>query len=307
MKRFLIEILLELMISFIALSLIYITCNAYIDPYYNKFITGEQASMILGTSRANIGIRPDVINSRLKGVNIYNYAFNGHQSRWGLTYYNSIDNKLDKRSSDGLFILAVDPTSINSVFDENGNESFVREKLLKEVTDVSAPIINYQYIFNEINNPIYHIFTSKVHSDGFLELYAPYDSIGSENNKKTMIATFNNSQAKEKISPHRLEYLNKTIDLLKKHGNVYMVRLPTADYIRELEDSAFPEFDDRMETIAERHGISYINCKGNSDIYKYTIDGNHFVTEDSYSFTNDLCDSIMKIRESVNTIKADIV
>jgi len=295
MKRFLIEIVIELVFSFVVLSLIYITYNAYIDPYYNKFITGKQSSMIFGTSRANIGIRPDVINSRLEGVCIYNYAFNGHQSRWGETYYNSIEKKLDKSRSDGLFILAVDPTSINSVFDKNGKESFAREKLLKKMTNVSTPIINYQYIFNEINNPIYHIFTSKAHDDGFLELYAPYDSAGFMNNKKTMITTFNNSQAKEKVSQHRLDYLNRTIDLLKNYGSVYLVRIPTAEYIRELEDSAFPDFDNQMIDIAEHSGIPYINCKNNSNLYKYTIDGNHFVTDDSFNFTNDLCDSIVKI------------
>ena len=87
-----------------------------------------------------------------------------------------------------------------------------------------------------------------------------------------------------------------TIDLLKKYGSVYLVRIPTAEYIRELEDSAFPDFDNQMIDIAEHFGIQYINCKNNSNLYKYTIDGNHFVTDDSYNFTNDLCDSIVKIR-----------
>lgn len=291
MKRFLFEIFGFLVLFFITLNSIYFFAGAYIDPYYKHFTSSKQSSLILGTSRANIGIMPKILNQNLDRTDIYNFAFNGGESPWGEDYYNIIQKKINKKSHNGIFIFGIDPTSICSKKDKNGNENLSTGTMLKKITHVNQNP-NFDYMFNIINNPLYHIFTSKLHDDGFLELYAPYDSLGELNNRRVMKEVFFRSHAKNELSEYRLNYLKKTIELCKNQGEVYLIRLPIATYLTELENSHFHYFDSVINVLSQQYNIPYFNYKNDSELYKYTIDGNHFVTESAVKFSKELSDSI---------------
>ena len=83
------------------------------DPFYLRFTNGSHQSMILGTSRAAQGIRPDVLNQKLaqRFSEINNFSFTLLHSPFGEVYFDAVKTKLDSSPTGGsqLFLIAVDP------------------------------------------------------------------------------------------------------------------------------------------------------------------------------------------------------
>ncbi|MBK7247032.1 MAG: hypothetical protein IPI05_05090 [Flavobacteriales bacterium] len=59
------------------------------------------------------------------------------------------------------------------------------------------------------------------------------------------------------LSTRRIAYLRKTIDLLKQHGTVLLVRLPVHSDIHGSEERYMPDSDRFMEHLAESEDVPY--------------------------------------------------
>lgn len=83
----------------ISILFLWICSNAdgYTDPFYMRFTTSKQNSLILGTSRAAQGLQPKFFDSILKET-ILNYSFTVAHSPFGKTYLRSIKKKMDLNS-----------------------------------------------------------------------------------------------------------------------------------------------------------------------------------------------------------------
>lgn len=303
MKRFLQQLLIFSILPiavFIITSIIY--ADGFIDPFYLRFTTPKQENLIIGTSRAAQGILPSVLKSNLN-KDFYNYSFTISHSPFGEAYYNSIIRKLNKRTKDGIFIISVDPFSITSHYDKDGKESFVNEKMIKKQMTVSMNP-NIEFIIKNGLSPWRAIFTHHrtvknditfLHKDGWMEVKYPWTEEKYKANLEVKIKDYRKDQMKRKLSSHRVYYLKKTIEFLQKHGKVYLVRIPTAKEMYDLENDLLPNFDSRIQDIADLFKIPYFDCSKDFSIYQ-TTDGNHLFYPSAKKFTQALCDSIAALK-----------
>ena len=119
------------------------------DPFYLRFTSPKQHSLILGSSRAAQGIVSTILNDELDEAilegEIYNYSFTVLHSPFGAVYLNAIKEKLSEKTKKGLFIISVDPWSISSRIDID----YPRESKL-ELAKISEfnSYPNYDYLRN---------------------------------------------------------------------------------------------------------------------------------------------------------------
>lgn len=272
--------------------------NGYIDPYYLRISSPRQSSMILGTSRSSLGITPSVFE--LNGYpNVYNYSFTIADSPWGEIYYNSICKKLDTTSSNGLFVLSVDPFSVSSGVSKDGKE-FISPTRLSEINSVtSSP--NYEYICKMNVKPwryllnILHIEKMNfcLHEDGWYENMRVWDEQTESVETKLKIKEYKSEFSKSGLSIHRMTYLKKTIQKLKQYGRVVLVRIPISTDMYEYECGYMPSFDSLMDSLSIQYQVEYYNFAQESGKYR-TFDGNHLIPEEAKRFTQELCDSLRR-------------
>ena len=58
-----------------------------------------------------------------------------------------------------------------------------------------------------------------------------------------------------------------------------------------IENTIWPDFDQRMKKIASAYAMPYFNFIGDTERYR-TTDGNHLQKDSGTAFTEALCDSI---------------
>ena len=85
MNKFLLHTIAFLLLCIISLYLLFSFANEQNDPFYIRFTTPEQSSLILGTSRAAQGILPAVLNEKLSRNDFFSYSFSGNISPYGPT------------------------------------------------------------------------------------------------------------------------------------------------------------------------------------------------------------------------------
>jgi len=279
MNKFIIKTLAFSVIIIILFLWICSKANGHTDPFYIRFTTPKQHSLILGTSRAAQGIQPEVFNSILK-KKISNYSFTVVHSPFGETYLNSIKKKIIPNSKDGLFIITVDPWSLSS-FTETPDDSLSFRELKLALANTNFVNINPNpiYLMNNWNSKYYKLITNKksemfLHKNGWLEVSINLDSIDmikSIENKEKMYRE--DLLPKAQFSKTRFNYLKQTIRFLKNHGEVYIVRLPIHPKIMQIENELMPNFNnDIKEALVSTNG--YLDLTNKNSDYNYT-DGNH--------------------------------
>ncbi|MBP6872942.1 MAG: hypothetical protein KBC43_13110 [Bacteroidales bacterium] len=285
MKKFLAEVLVFLIILLISFYLIFMRANGKTDPFYLRFTSPKQHSLILGTSRAAQGIQPSVLDSILPGSGFYNYSFTIGHSPYGPAYLNSIKKKLDHQTKNGIFILSVDPWSISSnANDPNNPDRFRERKLAIGKTPVVNIRPNFFYLINAYDKPFYHLLPRQKSSiilrdDGWLDVKFKIDSLKMEQLIEKKVDSYRkNNLKKYKFSDVRLEYLTKTITYLKNFGRVYLVRLPVHPRMMEIDEEFIPDFDQKIRQISEQTGTPYFDMSFMNDSILYT-DGNHIYRE----------------------------
>ncbi|OGU58759.1 MAG: hypothetical protein A2X64_00525 [Ignavibacteria bacterium GWF2_33_9] len=264
----------------------------YGDAFYARFTSPKQTSLILGNSRAAQGIRPEILNEVLVRNDIYNFSFTIEDSPYGAKYLQAIKKKLQNNVNDGIFILSVDPWSLSSGgSNPNDENQFTELKGLFSTVSSYNQNPNLEYIFNNFNELIFRFrqsFYVHLHSDGWLEV-----NVGMEETKIIKRAEKKVSEYKEKYSAKyhfssvRLNYLRKTIQFLKKHGRVYLVRIPVSPQMLDLENTYCPDFDEIISKLASDENIPFKSWMDENNKYLYT-DGNHLYYNTKPDFTHDI-------------------
>jgi len=264
------------------------------DATYRKFTSKGQTSLVVGTSRAAQGILPRVLNDGLSSYGldlpIFNFSFNVAESPYGEIYYHAIQRKLGGNTAhNSLSIVCVDPFAISDKPDElKGNCRREIGGMLDRIKRYYRP--NFSYLFRycyprEWKNMHYE----ELQDDGWLRINAEMDSISVSNRKSNKKDEY--TQISIIPSPYRMDWLRKTIQLLKTNGLVILVRIPTSSFMNEWEDKQWPCFSDDMKRISEELEVIYIDFSDQYDSYE-TTDGNHLYKDAAADFSSALCDSI---------------
>ncbi|MBX2973946.1 MAG: hypothetical protein KF797_12655 [Flavobacteriales bacterium] len=307
MATFLKRLTLFMVLPFTILIVTLYSADGRTDPFYLRFTTPRQASMVLGTSRAAQGIQPQVLDSILNAgghaVRSFNYGFAIGYSNYGKAYYESIRKKLDPDARNGVFVLAVDPWSIA------GDKKTIRSG--KEEVDGTfiATLAcvhmdpNVEYLLKEYDKPLLNIILPDprkeddrltLHKDGWLETDLDLSAQAVAERTSRKVDEYRNTRLKNMLpSAWRLGYLGMTIDLLKEHGTVLLVRLPIHSSILRIEDEMMPGFDGVMQRLAQEKNVRYLKIPADDKAWTFT-DGNHLAPADGARVTRLIGQELLK-------------
>ncbi|SDL85947.1 hypothetical protein [Chryseobacterium taihuense] len=275
------------------------------DDFYKRFISPQQNSLILGSSRAagmNPAILDSILNRKFPEVKLYNYAFTWAHSPYGPKYLESIKKKVYTNSRNGIFIVTVEPTAL--MVEKNKPDSpeyyIENDKSVAKTSTVSSNP-NLEYLFESYDYPITKELNKK--------LFPPKNQMAEveilENGKydvkvlkdftkeqkleinRTKMIQFREKVKGLKVSVNRINYLSSTIDFLKKHGKVIMVRLPINKVPYSIEDKYYSDFDNTMIKLSQEKEIQYINFNEFNNNYK-TSDEVHLIPESMNRLSQEL-------------------
>jgi hypothetical protein len=286
MKKFLTETFLFMVLLLITILAVFYMADGKTDSYYARFTTGRQHSLILGTSGAAQGLQPVVFDSIIyknKGKHFFNYSFSLFDSPFGPDYYESIINKLDPAVKDGIFIIVVNPWSLSSnLQNPNDSANFMEHKGFMGKTKLVNLYPNIPYLVKSYGEPYINIIRKwksttdmYVHKDGWIQIDVSMDSAEVAKRITTKVEDYRkNYLPVYKFSSLRFNYLYKTIVFLQQHGKVFLVHLPLSPVMSDMEYEVMPDFDDKINTLAEKTKAGYLNFKKMDNPYQY-VDGNH--------------------------------
>ena len=135
--------------------------------------------------------------------------------------------------------------------------------------------------------------TKLLHEDGWLEINVPIDEEVMKQRIRTKIKEYQDHAVNFKKSDTRIQYLNETIEYLKQHGEVYLVRLPVSPELMEIEDQFMPEFNSMIEELAAKNNSSYYDMSALNADFIYT-DGNHLYKDSSKEVSELIAEWILK-------------
>ena len=262
-----------------------------VDAFYGRFTSPPAGSLVLGTSRAAQGIRPAVLTARLGGQfegPLLNYAFTLTHSPYGPAYLRSIQRKLRPETKNGLFIVAVDPWSLSLTGPEGAfpeDNSFIGQ--LHQVSQNP----NLAYLTHYQTKPLYRLpldyatATERLHPDGWLEVNIGIDSAQVRARTARKLQDYRRLAASQHLSAGRLQALRQTIQFLKPHGRVVLVRLPVGASLLALEKTYQPGFDQLMRQTAAAQAVPYLDYSTQPFA---TTDGNHLQRAASADFSQQL-------------------
>ena len=275
------------------------------DPFYLRFTNGTHQSMILGTSRAAQGLRPDVLNQKLgdRFADINNFAFTLLHSPFGEVYLQAIQTKLDtqKPAAPRLFLIAVDPWSVCATF-ADGEETIADDRsMLATVSSVDhrgRP--NFEYLTEAYPDSWGKILFDpldqgkiRLHEDGWLEVTVPMDEASVQKRTAGKLREYRNGTLpKVRFSAERYQYLQQTVDLLKPLGTVVLLRLPVIAELLELEQELMPDFEQKICALSLDCQIPYWSFARQPAAYQYT-DGNHLYKASASLLSGEIADRLL--------------
>lgn len=283
MKKLLINILVYLFCLFLLILALFYSADGHTDGMYLKFTTTEKSSLILGTSKAAQGLQPSIINKILDRDDLYNYAFSLSHSPYGPAYLESIDKKLNKSTKNGIFIITVDPYSVSSEKEKSDNSINFRENeySVGKIKNVNT-FPNFDYLIYHYPHQYFYLLTPNIksnyprilHDDGWFETNLSTDEKVVKSRTVVNVSNYKEEVSKRRFSEVRFSYLVKTIELLSKYGQVYIVRLPIIKPLLKFENAVVPDFDIKIQDICTKYNLNYLNLNLNQDNYSF-LDGNH--------------------------------
>lgn len=287
---------------------IFFKADGSLDECYLRFTTPRQTSLILGTSRAAQGLRPHVLDSVLNAaghaVRSYNYSFAIGFSNYGPAYYSSIQKKLDPQARDGVFILSVDPWSISCQADmpPSNDRSEDAAAGIARVQCVNMDP-NVEYLVRVYNEPLlaillpdprpkdYHTFIT---DDGWLQVELSMLPADVESRTVRKVKEYAEERLRmARPSAMRLGYLGQTIDLLKEHGTVVLVRLPVSGRMEAIEDDLMPGFSTVVEGMAREKHVPFIDLNNADEVWTFT-DGTHLTASSGAKATSIIANELVR-------------
>jgi hypothetical protein len=267
------------------------------DKFYAKF-TRKSNSVIAGSSVALYGVNPAAINEKLNGnEDFLNYAFTQATSPYGEVYYKAIMSKILSSERKGIHILEVNPLSLSLKKDSLPEDKLILNRLVFFNLEP-----NVDYILKNNQHPLYFYFLKKktisggniYHLNGWLEHKRENDSVVMAKAEKS-VETYRKVYQEYKPSSYRLFWLLMTIENISENGMVVLLRMPTPEPMKQLQDRYCPGFNELMKTIAFRKNCIYLDFS-NEDSYTY-IDGLHMDACSASRFSSTLGDTMREIIE----------
>lgn len=303
MNKFIFKIFIFVIIILTTYIFLGFLADGYTDPFYLRFTSGKQNSLILGSSKAAQGILPEKLNLKISksilNEDIYNYAFTVNHSPFGKLYFKSIKEKLNTQTKNGLFIITVDPWAIS----KSNKINHMRETELEigKLTFFNSNP-NYDYLLNSYKSSMFNLIRLKysknknlfLHKSGWLEVDISLSDSDLKRGIKEKILVYKNKIKNYKISDIRLSYLEKTISLLSKHGKVILVRMPIHNDMLIIENEFDVGFNERMEVLKRKYDIPYLVYQDENYIFP---DGNHLYKDSGKQFSEKLANDINKLFE----------
>lgn len=287
MKKSLLKLIVFSILPLLVLGYAVYFLSKHSDDFYRRFTSPQQNSFVLGSSRAALMdpvIMDSLLHSKYPNTAIYNYSFTWAHSPYGPKYLESIEKKIKSDTKDGVFIVTVEPTAL--MVDKNKPDSpefYIENDKSVAKTSMVAINPNIEYLFesydlsitNELNKKIIPpkniVGVSTILDNGRYDLkiikkVAPEKQ--NESNKKNMRKLQERIDGL-KVSENRILYLEKTIEFLNQHGKVMIIRMPVNKVPYSIEEKAFPDFDSRMEAVALKTKVSYINYNRLENTYQW--------------------------------------
>lgn len=280
------------------------------DPFYQRFTTPKQSSLIVGTSRAAQGLVPEVMNGILDsaaGITpLYNYSFTIKSSPYGEPYLTSILRKLKVTGAkNNVFIITIDPWSISTVqLKRDGEDENLDYKEWAYAPNNMSWVHhspNPEYIFKNLDNRLLmvsryfrHQGHPSVMNDGSLAIYAARDEAEFQQVLPRKLTTYREYAEILSLSDLRFTSFCKTLDTLSSYGSCFVVRLPVHPEMLAIENDYMPEFDRQIEKVANQYRVPYLNYVHEGSKFAST-DGNHLTRKAALRFSKILAADIKKI------------
>jgi hypothetical protein len=288
MKKSIVRLILFSVIPFLVICYSLSIINDSTDDFYKRFTSSQQNSFILGSSRAasmDPEIIDQIISRKFPNAKLYNYAFTWAHSPFGPKYLESIEKKMIPETKDGVFIVTVEPTALmvdKSQPDElkfyvENDKSVAKTSMVSTNPNIEYLIESYDFsITNELNKkirpPKNAIAEVRILDNGKVDgkIIKQNSPEKQEQINKIKMEEFQVKMNKLKASENRFSYLKKTIEFLQQHGKVILVRMPVNKVPYSIENSAFPDFDEKIFEITAVEKIKYINYNNIPNHYKWT-------------------------------------
>ncbi|MEQ8706291.1 MAG: hypothetical protein RIC19_20325 [Phaeodactylibacter sp.] len=269
-----------------------------VDCFYPK-LTHRAEHLILGVSRAAVGIAPEVLKSEL-GLKerVLNFAFIGAVTPYGPDYSRLVHRKIAKGEEPPVFILSVHPDNLSKIknrdlwrershpvydlFFVNLNPNV--EYILRNIRRKKATLINFK--------PTALSASFRFFEGGWMGLEGRRAAEFLEEEAETIIRLTN----KKIPAPERLKALSDLVASLNALGSVILVRMPVSPDVREKEDAIFPDFDEKLKGLAARADVPYLDFSEQSSDFTF-FDAHHLNVEGSRVFTRVLAKAIKDVRE----------
>lgn len=257
-----------------------------IGDVYPRVTTPRQASLVIGTSRAAQDVNPEILNSELKDLYdspLYNFAFHLDASAYNEVYLQAIEKKLVRHDgSRNLFILAVDPWALRQL------DSVPDELRLRSVS--SRP--NWEYLVKNFSRlwfsplPTY----SFVNAHGRTDVdYVPKSKAEWEQRVKLRLKAYDGMAKNYSYGTSEQRVFERLTCMLLKRGDVFLVRVPVSQPMLSLENKCCPDFNSRMNNLAEKYGVPYFDFTAE---HYDTTDGNHLTNAEGNRFSRELAHRI---------------
>lgn len=270
------------------------------DAYYLRFTDTKKPSLIIGTSRAAQAFMPERFNRCLEQRQLsgpmFNFSFTSISSPFGEIYYHAITEKIDTTSGKGLFIVTVEPYAVGLKHTDEAAGSRPEEDgqlasthYFNSTPNLEYLISNYHYGWGRLLLQHSGFYPTEVvlQPNGWLKVDVPMDSATVARRTKSKMKGLEYALGNWSLSAERLQWLEKTIRFLQRHGEVYMLRLPITKTFLDFENVLMPEFDNAVRTIASNCNVPYNDMSGLGAAYSYK-DGHHISKDSAVPF----CDSV---------------
>ncbi len=254
-------------------------------------LSSEPTLFILGDSRAEAGIIPELIDSITK-YDAFNIGIEGVYKG----YYNKL--KSNNVIPDKL-IIAVSPYSIFKKFQLKKNGFLGKTRVIRKPNVYTekylSRLINHNthlhYGFMGFADVLKYSRVSRSFSN---KGFNGYDRLGSdeyytskvnlEAYRSTIIEMYKDSL---KIDKGKRNFENLVVDLKKNNISVLFIRIPVSDEIRKIENEKYPWFSDYIHHIANESDYKYVEF--NDFVYpNKEVDGSHLNRNSAKNFTNEL-------------------
>nr|GFB90075.1 hypothetical protein [Tanacetum cinerariifolium] len=178
----------------------------------------------------------------------------------------------------------------------------LQKSMVSQLRNVSQSP-NLDYLAHYLHKPFYQLLldtnpkrvVERLHPDGWLEIALPpptADPALLRRRTAEKLATYRPIAANSRLAAVRLLSFWQTIALLKQHGQVVLVRLPTGPAMAALEDDYQPSFDQLMSQTAARQHITYLSYL---NAPYATNDGNHLTRTAAEQFSQRLAADIAQL------------